>query len=165
MHPTLVYTTTTRISGAALALMLVGAPAMAADQPMYRCQDGDQVTFSQEPCGPGAREVDVQYDTPSASDAATADASLQAEEAQANSAAAATEQQQRIEETQRQIESLAEERDRRLAELSAEAERGSENLADDQSWEIMQGTIQAVRDQYDARIQNLQARLAQLRRQ
>lgn len=72
----------------ATAVALGATAAAAADKPMYRCQDGDTVTYSQEPCGPGAREIDLHYDTPSSDAAAAADARLQAGEAAADQAAA-----------------------------------------------------------------------------
>jgi len=163
MYPTQLTATTAALRATALTVILTSMSATAADQSMYRCQDGDRVTFSEEPCGQNAREVDVHYDMPTPAAAATAGAQLQTEEAEASEAAGQTEQQERIAAAEREIERLGAERDRRLAELAAERDRGSENRADDQYWEIMQGRIDAVQDQYDVRIRAVQAEIEELR--
>lgn len=49
-----------RLTIASMLLLLICAPAWAADAQMYRCQDGDDVTFSQEPCGDNAQTLDIE---------------------------------------------------------------------------------------------------------
>jgi hypothetical protein len=149
----------------ALTLALACAAATAADQPMYRCQDGDAVTFSQEPCDADAREIDVHYDAPTPAAAAAADASLQAEEAGAGQAAATTARRQQIEATERSIEHLRTERDRAVTELGAQRQHGTEARADDTYRERKTGEMKTVIDQYDTRIEAAEAELRQLLQQ
>ena len=147
----------------ALTLALAGAAGAAAERQMYRCQTGNDVIFSAEPCGPDAHELDLQYDAPSAREEAAAEASIQTEETKADDTAVAAEAQERITAAERKIEALTEERDQRLAELAAQRDRGSGNPADDQTWEIVQGTMDAVEDKYDARIKAVQTEVDELR--
>jgi hypothetical protein len=148
----------------AAAVALGATAAAAADKPMYRCQDGETVTYSQEPCGPGAREIDVRYDAPSPDAAAAADARLQAEEAAADEAAADTARRQRIHAAERELGQLRADRDRAVAELAAERQHGTVDRADDAFREAKTGEMQAVIDRYDTRIEAKEAALRQLRR-
>jgi hypothetical protein len=145
------------------ALLLLYVPADAAEQRMYRCEEGGEVTYSEEPCGPSARELDVQFDEPSAAETSDADAGLAAEEAETTQDAAALERRQRITAAERKIEHLRTERDRRLADLADKLNRGTESRADADYRTQVLGEMATVRDQYNTRIQAIEAELTQLR--
>ena len=161
----------TRLPGAwpgrVLALLCATAtlsamPAMAAEKRMYRCQQGDAITFSEEPCGPDARELDVHYDTPAPAEAADAQRRLQAQEASAAAAADAAGREQRIEGLEREIEDLRVERDRAVEQLAAERQRGTEDRADDTFRERKRAEMKTVIDRYNTRIEAKQIELQQL---
>jgi hypothetical protein len=149
----------------AAAVALGATAAAAADKPVYRCQDGDTIAYSQGACGPGAREIDVHHDTPSADAAAAADARLQTEEAAADQAAADTARRQRIRATERELEQLRADRDHAVAELAAERQHGTEERADDTFREQQTGEMQAVIDRYDTRIEARELELRRLQQQ
>lgn len=131
---------------------------------MYRCQQGDEVIFSREPCGPDARTMDVEYDTPPPASAADAEARAEQVEAEAASGIATVERQARIEALEREIETLRNERDRAIEQLADKQQRGTEERADDTYWEDMSMQMQAVMDRYRTRIKFKEAELERLRR-
>jgi hypothetical protein len=137
-------------------------PATAAEKRMYRCQDGDTVSFSEEPCGPDARELDVHYDTPAPTEEAEAQQRLRAQQASAAAAADAAGRKQRIEGLEREIEDLRLERDRAVEQLAAERQRGTENRADDTYRERKRAEMKMVIDRYNTRIEAKQIKLQQL---
>ncbi len=146
-----------------LPLLLLGSPAQAADEQMYRCQDDDSVTFSQTPCGSDAQPVDIEYTEPTAAEASQASARAQETAAAADAAAADDERRQRIAATEREISELKQARDRTLGELAAERQRGTEDRADDTYRVEKRVEMQAVVDDYDTRIEELEGELSRLR--
>jgi hypothetical protein len=144
------------------ALALPWVAAKAADRPMYRCQSGDVVTFSQEPCGPDAQPVDVHYDAPSSTQA-DAEARAEAMEADAQDGLAAIERDQRITALERELEALQRQRDHAVATLAAERQHGTEARDDDTYRLRKRAEMQATVDDYAVRIEAKQAQLQQLR--
>lgn len=156
--------------GRVLALLCATAtlsamPAMAAEKRMYRCQQGDAITFSEEPCGPDARELGVHYDTPAPAEAAEAQRRLQAQEASAAAAADAAGREQRIDGLEREIEDLRVERERAVEQLAAERQRGTEERADATFRERKRADMTMVIDRYNSRIEAKQIELQQLLQQ
>lgn len=146
----------------ALLCGMATMPAVAAEKRMYRCQEGDTVTFSQEPCGPDARELDVHYDSPAPAEEAEAQQRLRAQEASAAAAADTAGREQRIEGLEREIEDLRVERDRAVEQLAAERQRGTEDRADDTYRERKRAEMKMVIDRYNTRIEAKQIELQQL---
>ncbi len=169
MHPDRIPLTTIALPTAApaaavsLILALMAVPAGATDQQMYRCQDGDDVTFSQAPCGDNAREVSVEYTEPSESEAAAASARAASQTAAARKAAAADDREQRIAAKEREIQDLKAERDRAVGELAVERQHGTEDRADDTYRLEKRVEMQGVMDDYNTRIEDLEAELSDLR--
>ncbi|WP_058555912.1 hypothetical protein [Thiohalocapsa sp. ML1] len=136
--------------------------SVAADAPMYRCQQGDEVIFSQEPCGPDARAIDVQYDAPSAAEAAAADQAAAAAQSAAAAGVADIERTQRIEGLEREIRHLQAERDRAVNALAIERQQGTEERADATHGIELRGEMRATNDDYNARIEAREIELQQL---
>jgi hypothetical protein len=160
MHPRH-YLAAARLATAVLLACPCGL-SVAADAPMYRCQQGDEVIFSQEPCGPDARAIDVQYAAPTAAEAAAAEQAAAAAQSAAAAGVADIERTQRIEGLEREIRHLQGERDRAVTALAVERQQGSEERADATHGIEMRGEMRATIDDYNARIEAREIELQQL---
>jgi hypothetical protein len=150
---------------ALLCLSAGGALAEEAKAPMYECNQGGQVTFSEEPCAGQERKIDVQYDEPSGNDAAAAQEAAQAEENAAGAVAQAAVLDAQILEKQQEIAQLRVERAARVAELRQRRFEGTEQL-DQNAWQAqMTQQIASVYEDYSARIVNASADLSALQSQ
>ena len=162
MQPKPAATAATRLLAVALSLGIAGTAAVAADQPMYRCQQGDEVIFSQEPCGADARAIDVQYDAPSPAEADAAAQEAAAAETAAAAGVATVEHTQRIEGLEREIEDLKRERDAVVVDLAEERQQGTTDRADDTFRLQKRGEMREAIDDYNSRIEAREAELNQL---
>lgn len=141
----------------ALSLILTASPALAG---VYKCTDDrGRVTFSQTPCGHSAETVDVRVHTPSGKNV-----SLVRTATDAGSLRLATnELNRKIARKKREIDDLQDEMDTKLTILKAKKYRARNNLPGAVWLDSISGEMQAVTEQYKAKISICTDELEQLR--
>ena len=102
-----------------LGLLLAGTrcPAEQSQLKAYECERDGVVTFSDVPCGNDDQRVVIDYEEPSAADAAAAEQRLDQESVLADSVAARMELKREIARTEGRISDLQKQRDAEIAAL------------------------------------------------
>ncbi|MGE5155840.1 MAG: DUF4124 domain-containing protein [Bdellovibrio bacteriovorus] len=146
-------------------LSLVAAPTLAAEvqQRVYECKEGGQVIFSDQPCGTQERQINLQYDQPSAAQATEAGAAARAAEAAADQAAETNLLDTEILNAEKALSQLETERDAAVAALRAQRDAGTEGLDQDAWVAQMNAKMESTYQDYTNEIINAHSRLNDLR--
>jgi hypothetical protein len=148
-------------------LCLNGSAALGEEvqQRVYECRQGGQVIFSDQPCGAGERQLNLEFNQPSRAQESEAAATAQEEESIANQAGQANLLDTEILGAQQKVSRLQTERDATVAELRAQRDAGSENL-DQAAWVAeMNAKIEATYQDYTNEIIDARSHLNMLRAQ
>jgi hypothetical protein len=131
----------------------------------YECDTDDGVaTFSDTPCGPEQRRIEVDYDQPDAPQARAAEAKAQAAQARSDRYAEQIALQREIARSEGRINDLQKERDAELEQLRATLEDDAARVTQSIWNQGVSARMQAVVDRYDSEIREERARLDRLLR-
>lgn len=146
-------------------LCLYGATVLGEEvqRRVYECRQGDQVIFSDQPCGAGERQMSLEYDQPSTAEESEATAAAQDAEAVADREAEANLLDNEILKAEQDLSRLKTERAASVAELRAQRDAGSENLDQDAWVAEMNAKIESTYQDYTNEIIDAGSQLNALR--
>jgi hypothetical protein len=147
-------------------LAATATPSLAAEGTLgvYECTRNGVTTFSDQPCGPAAKRIEVDYDkqNPAQAEAAAAAAGARARETQAGHAAEARLLDTEIINSKQRLSELPIRRAAEIALLRQEVRAGSESR-DLAAWQAeMTAKVATVASRYQSLIDTEQARLDDL---
>lgn len=145
----------------ALILLAFFSGATYGQASYYKCiDDRGRPVFSQRPCGPGAEQATIAG--PAKSGAVARDSDTWSEVSASNAIRSA---EREIERREDRVDALGAERDRKIVALKARSGRANNNLAGAQYIDSLATEMQAVTQQYQAKIAEEQRRIDRLREQ
>lgn len=149
--------------GALASLGLASVPADEGRVGAFECSENGVPTFSDQPCGPDERAVEIDYAEPSASEARSAQERAGEEEVQGDLYARRIALQREIARSEGRISDLQKQRDAELAGLRSSL-NDNDARATSTIWNQGVSTrMQAVTQQYSTDIANERAQLELLR--
>jgi hypothetical protein len=154
-----------RSLGLGTLLIATATPGLTAETALgvYECHKNGVVTFSDQPCGPSAERIEVDYSKPDAARAEAAAARAGEAEAQASDAAEARLLDTEIENGRQRLSDLPIQRDAEIALLRQQRFLGTEAL-DQDAWKAdMTRQMEAVAAKYQQSIDAEQARIDALK--
>lgn len=145
--------------GALLAATATPSPAAEGTLGVYECTRNGVTTFSDQPCGPAAKRIEVDYDKQNTAQAEVAAAGARARETQAGQVAEARLLDTEIANSKQRLSELPIRRAAEIALLRQEVRAGSESR-DLAAWQAeMTAKVAAVASRYQSLIDTEQARL------
>ena len=145
--------------GALLAATATPSPAAEGTLGVYECTRNGVTTFSDQPCGPAAKRIEVDYDKQNPAQAEVAAAGARARETQAGQVAEARLLDTEIFNSKQRLSELPIRRAAEIALLRQEVRAGSESR-DLAAWQAeMTAKVAAMASRYQSLIDTEQARL------
>ena len=148
--------------GVLFAATAISSLAAEGTVGLYECNRDGVTTFSDQPCGPAAKRIEVDYDKQDSAQAGAAAADARASEAQAGHAAEARLLDTEIFNSKQRLSELPIRRAGEIARLRQEVRAGSESR-DLAAWQAeMTAKAEAMATRYQTLIDTEQARLDDL---